>query len=772
MLVAMAVVALVGLGEGSLGERARPSKLDLRVTVRGEDLVIAWVQPGGPAWDAGVRPGDVVIGLADRAITPRDSPTTVEDAPLVRVRSGAGAERAAVAVAPDVLASPLRRLSFLLLAACFMAIGGLVFVLAADRVVAAIMLGFTLAAATALVAAIATPFGRTWALGVEYVAAVGFAATLFILFLAFPVGRLHNPAGRRLAVGCGGLSALLIALYGWTVTVAPATYVALQSATFAIMLTEILGAMVLAILAFTQTPARQWEIRRALGLVALGTVGGLLPFCLLILGPQVFGGMALVPPDLAILSVGLLPLSLGVAVLSRQFLGITRLVRRGLVALVVWLALLGGYGVGLDALKRVHGMPHNLLTGGAGSTMLIVALVAGTFPPLQHHLRRALEQRLFRDAYDYAGTLERLGTEIARLGGVEVIAAHVLARLGETLDLGWTALALRGNTPPVFLSRWGACPPDLDPLALAASGAVPVRFATGRPDEPQVVPLVADGTTIGALVLGPKRHEGEALPEDRALVATLAPLAATALRGALLARRNALLLERLEGQVQLLAERERELAALGARLLRVQEEERRRLALDLHDDLLQRAILLTREVGEGVGCARTRRWHDALGEIVVALRTTCTDLRPLALDDLGLGAALEWLVGGLRVRSELAVDLTIATTDGTPFVRLPPDLETALYRVAQEALNNTLKHAGATHVGVTLWRDATQVRLSVADDGRGLMPIVAGGDPHLPLGLLGMRERLRPWRGSVNLDPGVAGGAIMTVLVPLEDADA
>jgi signal transduction histidine kinase len=261
-------------------------------------------------------------------------------------------------------------------------------------------------------------------------------------------------------------------------------------------------------------------------------------------------------------------------------------------------------------------------------------------------------------------------------------------------------------------------------------------------------PLIADGDEIGSLTVGPKRHDIELLEQDRALIRTLAPLVATALQSAARERH-------LERQVRLLHNREDELVALSARLMRVQEADRYELALDLHDDPLQRAILLARELGEEVEESHSARWGRATEEIIASLRAICTGLRPRVLDDLGLEAGMAWLVNDVRARSELAVSLSVGAADGTSFGRLPPDLEIALFRVAQEALTNCLKHAAAATVSVELCRAGNAVRLQVEDDGMGYR-VPTGAEQ--TTGILGMRERLRAWGGSVVLEPHEPSG--------------
>ncbi|MBM2811633.1 MAG: Histidine kinase protein, partial [Chloroflexi bacterium] len=474
----------------------------------------------------------------------------------------------------------------------------------------------------------------------------------------------------------------------------------------------------------------------------------------------------LVPSEVAILPIVLFPISLGAAVLSRQFLGIQRVVRRGLVALVVWLVLLGIYSFALvligDLERRGDGLGALL-----ASPVLVVAVIVATFPVLQSRLRQGLEQLLFRDTYSYADTLRALGDEIVRLVGAEAIAGHVLQRLGETLDLTWAAVALRDQSGRVAVYHWGDCPPAMEEL-VRLHADVPTEGDRGREIVPsiamQFVPLVAEGVYIGDIAVGQKRHDVELLPDDANLLSTIAPLVATALK-------NAMLLDQLQLKVAALAEREQALGALSARLMEVQEEERRRLSLDLHDDPLQRAILLARETGESATSSEARRWHRAADDIIVSLRAICTGLRPPELDDLGLVASLESLVDEVVARSDLTVSFSVEPSDLESQERLERDLEVALYRVAQEALNNCLKHAGGTQVDVSLWRGDNGVVLRVVDDGKGMPGLdggsSAGSHESLHLGFLGMRERLRPWEGVVTVESAADGGTVLTAAVPV-----
>ncbi|CAA9587616.1 MAG: hypothetical protein AVDCRST_MAG88-4222, partial [uncultured Thermomicrobiales bacterium] len=722
--------------------------------------VVVDVHPGGLAWDAGVRPGDSVIDVDERGTLTDEQ--GVAGAGAIQTRSDARAVTS-VSTAGARQASLQRRPGFLALAVCFTVVGAVIFMLSTDPVAARVIFGGMVAAAITLITAIATPFGAPWALAAAYVGLVGTGAGVFLLFMVFPINHLRSRAGRGAAIVALGLHGALAACYGVVVTSTPGHYAALKSTTFGILVVDAGIACALAVAALLQTSPLRREARRALELLALGTIVGLTPFCLFALVPHLLGQGYILPPDVAILSVGLLPLSLGAAVLSRQFLGITRFVRRGLIALIVWSALISAYTMLLSVLW------HAVDEGRVGppparvEVALGVVFIAGTFPPLQQLLRRGLERLLFRDVYDYAETLRALSTELAALIDRDTVVEHVLSRVGEVLDLRWAAIVLTPADGPATRFGWGDYPVQSKAGEVGEIWPYDGRRRSGG-EGAQRVPLVSEGEILGAVVLGPKRHDVELLPQDHELIATLAPLVAATLRSALLMRR-------LDLHVAALRDKERVLAALNGKLIRVQERERQRLALDLHDDPLQRAILLARELGESDRCPKAERWRWSAEAIALSLRAICAELRPPALDDFGLLAGLGHLISDLRARSDLAVELLVDTNDGEPFGRLDADLEIALYRVTQEALNNCLKHARATAVVVALRRDGGDLLLRVTDNGRGNALGRNGAEGTLQLGLLGMRERLRPWGGSVRVGDAPHGGTEVIVEVDLGGCD-
>jgi signal transduction histidine kinase len=209
----------------------------------------------------------------------------------------------------------------------------------------------------------------------------------------------------------------------------------------------------------------------------------------------------------------------------------------------------------------------------------------------------------------------------------------------------------------------------------------------------------------------------------------------------------------------------RELALLR---LRSRDEEARRIARDLHDEagqLLVGVHLALDEMAQDLrpeARPRLRQLRDMLDRAQDELRRICHEMRPLVLDDLGLEAALHALAQGVAARSGLAVRVT-GSTGG----RLHPDVESALYRIVQEAVGNAAKHARATKVHVHLSPGSRSIRLSVRDDGCGFDPEEVGARANRGLGLLGIQERLEALRGSLRIQSQPGFGTEILVSVPL-----
>jgi two-component system, NarL family, sensor histidine kinase DevS len=256
------------------------------------------------------------------------------------------------------------------------------------------------------------------------------------------------------------------------------------------------------------------------------------------------------------------------------------------------------------------------------------------------------------------------------------------------------------------------------------------------------VPLVADGRPIGVVVAHDKLGATSSFTdEDLRLTESLAARAATAVALSQRVSRDAV-----------------------RRVVEAQELERARLARELHDETGQAltSILLGLKSLEGRDADRPA--VDELRELVVStlqsVRRLAVELRPAALDDFGLVPAVERLRDIVEEQSRISVDVESELGDG----RLPAEAETALYRIAQEAFTNVVKHADASRVTLRLSRRDDAVMLVVQDDGTGFDPaLVRDGS----LGLVGMRERVALLGGRLTIESSEGAGTMLTAEVPL-----
>ncbi|HSD44306.1 MAG TPA: PAS domain-containing sensor histidine kinase [Burkholderiales bacterium] len=227
-----------------------------------------------------------------------------------------------------------------------------------------------------------------------------------------------------------------------------------------------------------------------------------------------------------------------------------------------------------------------------------------------------------------------------------------------------------------------------------------------------------------------------------------------------------------EAEIRRAHEQQRELAVA---MLEVREAERTRIARELHDELGQALTGLKMDVevlarmtpGERSDLfERIGAMRELLDSTVATTRRISADLRPLVLDDLGLGAAAEWLVQNVVQRSGLACELELDPS----FAQLDEPYASALFRIMQESLTNIVRHARARRVGVRLERAGAVAVLSISDDGVG-METGARAKPR-SFGLRGISERVLLLGGAFDIASPPGGGTLVVVRIPLDGARA
>ncbi|HBY98733.1 MAG: cache domain-containing protein [Ardenticatenaceae bacterium] len=204
-----------------------------------------------------------------------------------------------------------------------------------------------------------------------------------------------------------------------------------------------------------------------------------------------------------------------------------------------------------------------------------------------------------------------------------------------------------------------------------------------------------------------------------------------------------------------------------------QEEERKRIARELHDDTVQSLIalgrrleLLEKSIENPMETAKQLvQLETMLNNTIAEVRQFSRDLRPLLLEDLGLVAALRQMLRELERRENVTTTLVIQGDT----INLDPDLEVGLYRIAQEALNNVRKHARATAVEVELHFETDRVRLSVRDNGQGFpMTDTADLARRGAYGLMGIRERAQLFGGQMEVQSSEGEGTLVEIVLPLD----
>lgn len=242
-------------------------------------------------------------------------------------------------------------------------------------------------------------------------------------------------------------------------------------------------------------------------------------------------------------------------------------------------------------------------------------------------------------------------------------------------------------------------------------------------------------------------------------------------------RRNAIALaenmtKELRASEAMLQRSNENLRQLGAHAEKIKEEERRRIAREIHDDLGQNLLALRIEAD--MLCLRTGQRHphiharasatvNQIDATIKSVRQIINDLRPNVLD-LGLNAAVDWQIAEFRRRTGIQCDLTETHQD----IRVSDHCATALFRILQESLSNILRHAQATRVHVTLRVEGDRIWMSVGDNGVGLHP--KGRNKTGSFGLVGIEERINILGGTFEIHSDSGTGTTIRVAVPMRDA--
>ncbi|MGW2161464.1 GAF domain-containing sensor histidine kinase [Nonomuraea sp. NPDC001699] len=435
--------------------------------------------------------------------------------------------------------------------------------------------------------------------------------------------------------------------------------------------------------------------------------------------------------SIAALGAGLIPVTIGVAILRHRLFDIDMVINRTLVYALLSGCVTGGYVlvVGyLGALFPTQDLPVSVLAAG---------LVALTFAPLRQRLQSWVNLLTYGERDDPYAALTRLGRRLENTAGPDAVLPGIAKSIAEALRLPYAAVETAQG------ARYAYSPND----PARPSDAKQVRL-----------PLTHNGEQVGGLILLPRSGDSGFGPRDLRVLADLTRQVAVAVH-----------------TVRLTADLRRS----RERLVMAREEERRRLRRDLHDGLGPTLAALTMRADAAHDLVSDERARlllaDIVGDAEAALadvRTLVDGLRPPALDSLGLAGALR--AHAARQPSGLRVD--VHAPDDLP--ALPAATEVAAYRIATEALANTHKHAGATWAQLRVEIAGERLHLEISDDGCGIgqhppaVPAAAPPDPGVAgpagsgVGLASMHERATELGGSCTIEERPGGGTRVRVELP------
>jgi signal transduction histidine kinase len=416
--------------------------------------------------------------------------------------------------------------------------------------------------------------------------------------------------------------------------------------------------------------------------------------------------------------LSLLPVAIGIAVLRYGLYEIDGIINRTIVYATV-IALVSGLYIGVVA--AIGAALDRQLAIGPG--IIGAAAVAVAFEPLRRGIGRIVDRLLFGDRNRPLIALRRLGHQLEGATAPSELLTRVASSIAEALRVPYVAL-------------------DLEP----SQGIVQRVAEHGRPTGDEVdLSLVYQSRRVGALLVAPRSPGASFSASDRRLLEELARHASAAAHAAGL---------RLE------------LAHARERLIRVREEERRRVRHDLHDGLGSLLAGIELGVAGAQGAAPSGETQASLARIGEQIRMAIEEvgrlvdnLGPSALEEQGLARALRAHAEKLRASPRGPV-VQVDADD----VAVSPEVEVAAYRISLEVMTNAVRHSRGQYCAVTLRGRDGGLEIRVADDGVGIASGAEGG-----IGMRSMRERARAVGGRCAIGPNPGGGTVVTVWLPAGD---
>ncbi|MBI2964657.1 MAG: hypothetical protein HYY34_00465 [Chloroflexi bacterium] len=724
------------------------------VDFTGSSPVVTRVITAGPAWEVGVRRGfELVLIDGSTPTAERWQVTGDRDSEFVfRAGDGRLVTVPADSTAPVGTASvAMLELTALVFAAVSLFLGTRTYL--TIEVAAFSWLG--LIAAGAIAVAPGSLANDPAALRIQATTLHWLPAAFIVFFYAF--GRAQSrQAGipwSKWLLFLPGIAVLLDVLSGLESTTFPEIRPVALNLALAFLVGGIACGFVLLVRRYfaTSSPVFREQTR----VIVVGTAIAVAPVVLLSVLPEALGGDPVVPPQFAVLTTVLIPLTFGYAILRHELMGIRRLVHRGVsYALISALVILLYVGI-ITALRSVGA---SSIGNSALDLSVMVAILVGVplVPQVRGMAFAAVDRLLYRDFVNHREVLREISIDAVHTTDLQGLNQGILKRVVDALGLPFAVFVMRNADGLEVLGRVGQVPQNLldggvKTPALEESNDPVTDLVDLGGDAGQALCVAIPGQQgqTGLLYLGPKLNGEPFRSDDLQMAQTAASLVSTVIS-------RLRLLDELRAQSQ-------ELSKLNKRLVEVEEQQLARLSGYLHDEPLQKVTYV-------LGQYRDRYSDDELAKILLEvtndLRLVSGTLSPAMLVDLGLVRALESLVHESEGRNRYHIDFQVSGLGREE--RLPIGVELTAYRVAQEALANCQKHSKATAIWIELAVSPDTLVLSVDDNGVGLNGAtsqVHRASTHL--GLRHLKQRVESYGGALLVTNRRSRGASVVATIPI-----
>jgi signal transduction histidine kinase len=572
----------------------------------------------------------------------------------------------------------------------------------------------------------------------------------------------------------------------------PALFESLYASLFYVWV--LVGLMtVLALLFRAYGSTSQANVKRQVGQVALSGFLSLTPLLTLSIIPQLVLGASLIPTEFNLLFLTAIPVGYSYAITRYKFVRLDRYFSRSATVMLLVGLLTSIYFIFKTGLERVFPATNSAVHLVNFITLLLVVLLHN---PLYHRLKRLIDSLLYGGWYDYPSVVGRITSFLGKTTDVQVLAESISQTIQRTMRVQWACLLLPGTEKGSiveFAGRFEDLPNrlEIDPQRMpnitgylrSTSSSIFTHelqeLLSGEPltrtertmlqlDAAQLwLPIRGRGNSLGVLILGPK-FGGVAFDDlDMDILKVVS-------RQASIAFQNIQLIDELEDRV---AETEQ----YQRRIVRTREEERTRIARELHDQVIQSLIGMNYQLANiqsSLNLSRlnpqvynnTVELRENLGGLIRVVRAVCHNLRPSALD-LGLLHSMRSAVNNFEMSTGIGTTLIVT---GDRAIEVYEEAALCLYHCTNEALSNIRKHAAAEDVRVKLDILPSHVSLCIQDNGCGFQVPERLGilmeQNHF--GLVGMRERLELVNGVFRIFSEPGQGTRLEVKVPLRNCQS